>query len=79
MRISAIHDVNNRKQLKMSCVKVKTVIKTVEVSPDAIIVHNDGIIRFINTAAMKLFKASNENEMIGKPILSLLMKKCKYR
>ncbi|MGZ7050268.1 MAG: PAS domain S-box protein, partial [Methanobacterium sp.] len=44
----------------------------VEVSPDAIIVHSEGKIRFTNSAAMELFGANDRNKLIGKPILSLL-------
>ncbi|MGE5411327.1 MAG: PAS domain S-box protein, partial [Clostridiales bacterium] len=66
--------------LKDSEEKYKTLVDTL---PDAIIVHSNGIIRFVNPAAMELFNARDEEEFIGKPILSILPEEmheiCKQR
>ena len=43
----------------------------VEMSPDAIIVHNKGKIIFTNDAGVKLFRASDRNELLNKPIKNL--------
>ena len=44
----------------------------VEVSPDTIAVHADGRIVYVNPAAVKLFHARDESEMIGKPVLDVV-------
>ena len=54
--------------LKESEERYRTLVETL---PDAIIVHSDGVIRFVNPAAVKLLKANDEKEIIGKSILSL--------
>ncbi len=38
----------------------------VEASPDAIVVHKNGIIEFVNNAAVKLMGAENEKDLLGK-------------
>ena len=40
--------------------------KLVEISPDAVLIHQDGIIIFVNPAALHLLGASNPDEIIGK-------------
>lgn len=44
----------------------------VEKSPDAILVNRDGLIDFVNPAAITLFGAGNANELIGKDLFGLL-------
>lgn len=44
--------------------------KMVELSPDAIIAHKDGFIIYVNEAALKLLKAKNQYDLIGKQIRS---------
>lgn len=44
----------------------------VEFSPDAIAIHSDGIIVFVNTAAVRMMGASSADELIGKPALSFI-------
>ena len=41
----------------------------VELSPDALIVHNGGMIEFINTAGVKLLGAQSEEDVIGKKFI----------
>lgn len=43
-----------------------------ELSPEAILVHRDGILLYINTAAIKLFGASTADDLIGKQVLDLV-------
>lgn len=41
---------------------------TVDLSPDAITIHRDGLLLFINKAGVNLFGASTEEEVLGKQI-----------
>jgi PAS domain S-box-containing protein len=41
-------------------------------SPDAIVVHHYGIINYINNAGLKLFHASNHDQMIGRSIYDFI-------
>ena len=43
--------------------------KLVELSPDAIIVHSDGILVYVNPAAVKLWGATSADELIGRSVL----------
>jgi PAS domain S-box-containing protein len=42
--------------------------RMVEISPEPIVVHSDGILIFLNIAALKLIGASNQEDMIGRSI-----------
>jgi len=44
----------------------------VEVSPDAVAVHANGRIVYVNPAGVKLFRGSNESDLIDKPILDIV-------
>ena len=44
----------------------------VELSPDAIGVVRDGIIRFVNSTAIKLLGASTADQILGRPVLEFL-------
>ena len=46
--------------------------KLIEYSPDAIAVHRDGKIVFINPAAVRLMGAKDEKEALGKPVLDFV-------
>jgi two-component system cell cycle sensor histidine kinase/response regulator CckA len=46
--------------------------RLVEYSPDAIAVHSEGTIRYVNPAAVTLLGASNATELIGKPFLDII-------
>jgi PAS domain S-box-containing protein len=45
---------------------------TVDLSPDAITIHRDGILLFTNKAGVQLFGAHTEEELLGKHIRDLL-------
>jgi PAS domain S-box-containing protein len=51
---------------------VNRLMNTVELSPDAIIVHRDLRILFLNKAAIHLFGAQNEEQLIGTDLMSLI-------
>jgi diguanylate cyclase (GGDEF)-like protein/PAS domain S-box-containing protein len=44
----------------------------IEASPDAIIVHQDGVVRFVNTGALPLFGAPAAAQLIGRPLREFL-------
>ncbi|MFN2529935.1 MAG: PAS domain S-box protein [Pyrinomonadaceae bacterium] len=44
----------------------------VEFSPDAVVVHSDGVFKYLNPAALKLWGASCPEELIGKPVLDVV-------
>jgi PAS domain S-box-containing protein len=51
---------------------VNRLVSTVDLSPDAIVVHRDGKILFTNKAGVNLFGAQTEEELIGMAINDLL-------
>ncbi|MDP3148793.1 MAG: PAS domain S-box protein [Ignavibacteria bacterium] len=46
--------------------------KLVELSPDAILIHVNGIIRFVNAASVKLFDAESIDDLIGKKVIDFV-------
>ena len=44
----------------------------VELSPNVVAVHQDGIVVFINRAGLSLFGVKSEKEIIGKPVLDFV-------
>jgi len=46
--------------------------KLVEISPDAIILHRDGKIIYVNPSAIRIVGASGSDELIGKNILAIV-------
>jgi PAS domain S-box-containing protein len=46
--------------------------KLVEISPDAVILHREGKIIYVNTAAEKLIGALHPEEIIGKPVFDFI-------
>lgn len=46
--------------------------RIVELSPDPIVVHQDGIVRFMNPAGWKLSGGASPEEYIGRPILDFV-------
>ncbi len=46
--------------------------RLVEISPEAIVVHVDGILRYVNAATLHLFGASSVEDMVGKPVLDFV-------
>ncbi|WP_147370390.1 PAS domain S-box protein [Lysinibacillus yapensis] len=46
--------------------------KLVELSPDPIIVHTDGILKYVNDAGVKLYGIDSSDEIIERPILDFV-------
>lgn len=44
----------------------------VEHSPDAVLIHTEGIIRFVNASSVRLFEAKSKENLIGKKIIDLV-------
>ncbi len=44
----------------------------VELSPDAIIVHREGKVVFVNSSSVKLMRAASPADILGKPVLSFV-------
>ena len=67
-----VRDITLRKkheaELEASRARYKQIV---EFSPDAIFVHRDGKVIFMNNAGLKLFGANSQNDMIGKNLWSL--------
>ena len=49
----------------------------VEISPDAVILHREGTIIYVNPAAVSLFGAAKPEEIVGKPVFELIQPECR--
>jgi two-component system, cell cycle sensor histidine kinase and response regulator CckA len=56
---------NVEEQLRLSEERYRSLV---EVSPDAILIHRDGRFRFVNQAAVRLFKAESAAQIVGQPL-----------
>jgi PAS domain S-box-containing protein len=50
----------------------KALKMALEIMPDPIAIHSEGIIRYVNEACLKLLGAKSKDEIIGKPTLSFV-------
>lgn len=46
----------------------------VDMMPDSIIVHSQGVVKFVNPAAMKLMGATKSEDLVGKDVMSFVHK-----
>ena len=70
---SIITDVTERKQVEEALRKSEMRYKTlVELSPEAVYVHHEGIIVYINPAGTRIFGATDHEEIVGKPVLDFI-------
>ena len=46
--------------------------KLVELSPNALLIHTDGQIRFVNNAAIRMLEATGKDELIGKKVMDFV-------
>jgi PAS domain S-box-containing protein len=69
----AIRDITERilakKELQENEEKYR---KLVELSPDAVLIHINGIIQFVNAAAVKIFDAKTKYDLLGLKIIDLV-------
>jgi Smg protein len=46
--------------------------RLVELSPDTVVVHSEGIVVYVNEAAVRLMRAPSSADLIGRPVLSFV-------
>ncbi|MCX6278941.1 MAG: PAS domain S-box protein [Bacteroidetes bacterium] len=71
--VGMFQDITKRKQDEIALMESEEKYrKVVELSPNAILIHADGLIQYVNRAAINLFDAANKDELIGKPIIDMV-------
>ncbi|MCQ6276964.1 PAS domain S-box protein [Bacillus sp. V3B] len=70
---SIARDITKQKHLEASLKESKgRYRKLVEMSPEPIVVHTEGIMRYVNKAGVKVFGIKSPKELIGKPVLNFV-------
>ncbi|MCY3414081.1 MAG: PAS domain-containing protein [Candidatus Heimdallarchaeota archaeon] len=57
------------KKMRTDDVLYKT---TLDMTADAIALHSNGILKYVNNAALNMFKASHPDELVGRPIIDFV-------
>ena len=66
-------DVTERKQAEQALQESEENYRSlVELSPDGIVVHRDGIVVFANSASAKLMRAGDVSELLGKSVIDFV-------
>lgn len=75
MRLSGVAvDIEARKRAEQGLKEMEQRYRSLsEVSPDAILVHSNGVIEYANPAAARLFKAGTPRALLGLRIAAMLM------
>lgn len=74
IKVSVLNDVTNRKKAEENLVKSEqNYRRLIEILPDAIILHDQGEILFVNPEAVKMFDFEDESEIIGKQLLDFVV------
>ncbi|HKQ26217.1 MAG TPA: PAS domain S-box protein [Burkholderiales bacterium] len=66
-------DITERKRAALSIAEMQARYRQlVELSPDAIHIHQDGKLVFVNSACVRLFGATSPEQLIGRPLLDFI-------
>ncbi|HVY06777.1 MAG TPA: PAS domain S-box protein [Burkholderiales bacterium] len=66
-------DISDRKKAERNLAELQARYRQlVELSPDAIYIHQDGRLVFVNSACMRLLGAAGEEDLIGRPVLDIV-------
>jgi diguanylate cyclase (GGDEF)-like protein/PAS domain S-box-containing protein len=66
-------DITGRKRVELSLVEMQTRYRQlVELSPDAIHIHQDGRFVFVNSACLRLYGATSPDQLLGRPLLDVI-------
>jgi len=67
------NEIKHRKQTEKSLKESEERYRSlVELSPEAVFVHQEGIIQYINRSGAEIFGTTNPEELIGKPAMELI-------
>ncbi|MEN6343067.1 MAG: PAS domain S-box protein [Methanospirillum sp.] len=71
--LSIWHDMTGRQQLRSELAESEAKYRNlVELSPDAILIHQDGTIVFANPAAISLLGVARQDDLVGQPVLEIV-------
>jgi two-component system, cell cycle sensor histidine kinase and response regulator CckA len=67
------NDITDRKAAELAMAESEQRFRTlVDLAPDGIFVHSEGVVRFVNSAMVRLLGARDESELVGREIMSLV-------
>jgi len=71
--LGTVRDITARKQMEQKLIESEgRYRKFVELSPEAIVVHSDGIVQYVNPAGVKIAGVDNPADLIGKKLMDFV-------